>query len=76
MTRVGGSGRPSELGFHKQVFLYVEGFDFISEFGVTRMQRRVFHLQGFKSVGELVLLLAGLVGFNLRGLQLVLEGLD
>ena len=58
------------------VDLIVQGFDFVFEFGVIRMQRRALHLQGFESVGELVLLLAGLVGFNLRRLQLVREGLD
>ena len=58
------------------VDLVVQGFDLVFEFGVIRVQRRALHLQGFESAGELVLLLAGLVGFDLRRLKVVREGLD
>jgi hypothetical protein len=55
---------------HKLSLIYVEGFDFVFEFSVIRMQRRALHPQDFESVGEFVLLLAGFVGFDIRKLQL------
>jgi len=61
---------------HISPFLHVEGFAFVVEVGIPRIQHCALYFQDLELVREFVLLFAGLVGFSLRRLLLELASPD